>query len=166
MKRRSNNGGGRLGWMDAAMGCLANGGGQLGALALDMQLQKIEKLPEALKSGKARGALIFGLGTAGARYANKSLRQVAMGVGGTGVVIAAKELLPAGIISGIGRDELSPAEADLIESLALNGLEGDATDTMTGDMDADVSDTVTGDDDDGDDDTMGDDDDGDDEVTD
>lgn len=162
MRRKSNGGGGRMSWADAAMSVLANGGGQLGAMALDTQLLKMEKLPEPLKDGKIRGGAIALLGVAGARYANKSLRQVALGAGGMGLVIAAKEMLPSGFINGIGRDELSPAEADLIESLALNGLEDDLDDTLKGDMDQDVSDTVTGDDDDddgGDDDTVGDDDD-------
>lgn len=105
---------------------------------------------EALADGKIRGAALIGIGVLGAKYAPRSMRGIAIGVAASGVYQLAKEVLPPGTIAGIG--DLSPADVELIESMALesevNGLDSDIRETVNGGMDADVVSTVTGMDDD------------------
>lgn len=119
-----------------------------------------DKIP-ALANGKVRGAAILGLGVVLAKQAPKQFQPVALGLAASGGYQVAKELMP-NAIAGIGAigaaPELSPAEVDLIENMALEsemqGLETDLDDTVTGPdtMRESVVDTVTGTDDDDDDD--------------
>lgn len=118
-----------------------------GGLVAGQYLGKIlaEKVPQ-LADGKIRGAAMIAVGVLGAKYVPKGFRGIALGVAASGAYQLAKEVLPAGTISGdIGA--LNPGDVELIEAMALesevNGLEDDMEDTMTG-MDQDVVNTVTG----------------------
>jgi hypothetical protein len=78
------------------------------------------------------------------------MKGVASGIAASGIYTIAKELAPE-TIQGFSEEtmgQLSPAEVDLIESMAVesevSGLDMDLSSTMTGNMDSDVMSTVTG----------------------
>jgi len=129
------------------MDALMIAGGLVVGKIIDKQLA--DKV-EALKDGKIRGAALAAVGIFGGRMLPANLKGVANGIAASGVYTIAKELLPD-TINGIESDavgQLSPAEVDLIESMAIesevNGLDQDVSSTVTGTMDTDVMSTVTG----------------------
>ena len=145
--RRRRSSGSRGGGMMAT--AMEAGKVGIGLVAGQYIGQKLSEKVEALQDGKMRGAALIGVGVLGAKYVPASMRGIAMGVAASGVYQLAKEMLPPGTIAGIG--ELSPADVDLIESMALesevNGLDGDMRETVDG-LDGDAGSTVTGMDDD------------------
>lgn len=147
-KRKGSKKGGAL------MEVLSVAGGMIAGQAVGKIMQ--DKVPQ-LADGKLRGAALIALGVLGAKSAPASMRGVAVGLAASGAYQLAKEVAP-GVIGSIGADadRLSPADVDLIESMALEseiqGLEDDVDETVSGNMDESVIQTVTGDDDDDDDD--------------
>jgi hypothetical protein len=106
------------------------------------------------KDAKLRGAALAAVGILGAKYMPKGLKGVALGVAASGVYQIAKEVMP-NTIAGTEIGQLSPADVELIENMALeselSGLEDSVAETVTGGMDAEILSTVTGADDDDDD---------------
>jgi len=112
--------------------------------------KKLSESVDALKDGKIRGAALAALGIFGGRMLPPAMKGVASGIAASGIYTIAKELAPE-TIQGFSEDamgQLSPAEVDLIESMAVesevSGLDTDLSSTMTGNMDSDVMSTVTG----------------------
>jgi hypothetical protein len=122
------------------------GGLVLGKIVDKMLADKVE----ALKDGKIRGAALAAVGIFGGRMLPANLKGVANGIAASGIYTIAKEVMPD-TINGFDEDavgQLSPAEVDLIESMAIesevSGLDQDVSSTVTGNMDSDVMSTVTG----------------------
>ena len=146
--RRRSSGGRSGGMMATAMEAGKVG---IGLIAGQWLGQKLSEKVEALQDGKMRGVAMAAVGVVGAKYVPASMRGVALGVAASGMYQLAKAAFPEHI-AGIG--ELSPADVDLIESMALesevNGLGEDARETLDG-LGDEAASTVTGVDDEDDD---------------
>lgn len=155
MKRRRSSSSRSSGAKTTIMDAVTVGAGLVAGQFLGKMIA--DKVP-ALSDGKIRGAALAAVGIFGGKFLPKNMKGVALGIAASGVYQVAKELLPD-TIAGDAMGQLSPADVELIENMALEsemtGLDSDVMSTVTGSMDADVMSTVTGagDDDDDDDDS-------------